>query len=125
MAVALGAKVFEKHFTLDNNLPGPDHWFSENPNGLMKWVNAIRDSYKILGSSEVKPTEKEKEMRLIARRSIVALEDIYPGELLTIKNIGLRRPGTGMLPEKFERILGSFVLKEIPKGKLIEEDDFM
>jgi sialic acid synthase SpsE len=124
MAVALGARVFEKHFTLSNALPGPDHWFSENPNGLMKWVNTIKGCYKILGSSEVKPTDKEKEMRKIARRSIVALKDISVGEKLTVDNIGLHRPGIGIPAEKYESLLGSFVLNKIHKGKLIEEDDF-
>ena len=124
MAVALGARVFEKHFTLSNALPGPDHCFSENPNGLMKWVNTIKGCYKILGSSEVKPTDKEKEMRKIARRSIVALKDISVGEKLTVDNIGLHRPGIGIPAEKYESLLGSFVLNKIHKGKLIEEDDF-
>ena len=124
MAVALGAKVFEKHFTLDNSLPGCDHWFSENYNTLAEWVEKIRWSYLTFGNSEVEPTKKEKEMKLIARRSIVALEDITVGEKLTMDNIGLRRPGTGIPAEKYEKILGSWVIKKINKGKLIEWSDF-
>jgi len=124
IAVALGAKVFEKHFTLDNNLFGSDHWFSENPSGLLQWVNSIKDSYKILGNKEIEPTNKEKEMRLIARRSIVALKDINVGEKLTTDNIGLRRPGTGIPAQKYENVLDCYAITNINKGKLLERGDF-
>lgn len=125
LAVALGAKVFEKHFTLDNNLPGSDHWFSENPVGLINWVNSIRDSYKILGNNMVRPTEKEKEMRKIARRSVVALEDIIIGNKLNVNNIGLRRPGTGIPANEFENILNAWAISNINKGKIIERKDYV
>lgn len=125
IAVGLGAKVFEKHFTLDNNLPGPDHWFSENSYGLLDWVNKIKRSHKIVGNEVVEPTEKEKKMRKISRRSVVAVKDIYVGEKLTTDNIGLRRPGTGISAEKYDSILGCFAINEISKGKLLEESDFI
>lgn len=124
MAVALGAKVFEKHFTLSNSFPGPDHWFSENPNTLKDWVNKIKQSHIVLGNEIIEPTEKEKEMRLIAKRSIVALTDIEPGELLTVDNIGLCRPGTGIPAERYEGILGSWAIRNINKGKTLEWEDF-
>lgn len=59
MAVALGARVFEKHFTTDNNLRGPDHWFSENPSGLQSWIKSIKEAYLMLGNKEIKPTNQE------------------------------------------------------------------
>ena len=96
IAVAFGAKVFEKHFTLDKNLPGPDHWFSEDADGLKNWVDSIRTANIMLGSEEVQPTEKEEKMKILARRSVVALCDIKQGELFTQNNIGLRRPGNGL-----------------------------
>ena len=76
LAVTFGAKVFEKHFTLDKNMSGPDHWFSEDPDGLKNWVDSIRTATIMLGSEEVKATEKEEETKILARRSIVALSDI-------------------------------------------------
>ena len=86
LAVALGAKVFEKHFTLDKNLPGPDHWFSEDPEGLKNWIDSIRSATTMLGSAEVKPTEKEEKMKIQARRSVVAIKDIQKEENLTLIN---------------------------------------
>ena len=71
LAIDLGASCFEKHFTLDNDLPGPDHWFSENPRGLQKWVDSIRLTYRILGSAIVRPTQSEIAMRTLARRSVL------------------------------------------------------
>jgi N,N'-diacetyllegionaminate synthase len=101
LAVGLGAKVFEKHFTLSHDLPGPDHWFSEDTDGARDWVNSIRTSQVMMGTAQVRPTEAERAMRLLARRSVVALKDVAPGEILTADNIGLRRPGTGLPPSMF------------------------
>ena len=82
LALVFGAKIFEKHFTLDNTLPGPDHWFSEDPNGLKNWIESIRTSKIMLGTKKLEPTKKEEEMKKIARRSIVALKDIDSNEIL-------------------------------------------
>lgn len=120
LAVGFGAVFFEKHFTLDNNLKGPDHWFSENPESLKNWVNAIHQSYMMMGSSEVQPTEKELEMRKLARRSIVILKDIKKGDKLTEDNIGLRRAGNGLKPNLMKKMLGSLTLKDLVKGSLLE-----
>jgi N,N'-diacetyllegionaminate synthase len=119
LAVAYGAVVFEKHFTLDRNLPGPDHWFSEDPEGLEKWVNSIRRAYKMLGSEQVQPTAKEMEMRVLARRSIVAIKNIARGEIFNENNIGLRRPGSGIAPVHFPDFLGKEAKADITKGTLI------
>ena len=124
LAVALGAVVFEKHFTLDHNMPGPDHWFSEDPIGLKEFVSTIRSSFLMLGSSLVKPTNKEIEMRNIARRSVVALHDINEGEKFNKNNLGLRRPGNGLPPSIIEQIYELKSVRKIKKGDLIKFGDF-
>jgi len=123
LACAFGAVFFEKHFTLDHNLPGPDHWFSADHIELKNWVSAIRNAYTMLGSNEVKPTKSEEKMKNKARRSVVALNDIQVGELLTKANIGLRRPGNGIPPAMIDEIYGKKTNKKIRKGKLVNFDE--
>ena len=123
LAVGFGAVFFEKHFTLDNNLPGPDHWFSENPENLKAWVKSIHQSYIMMGNAIVEPTLKELEMRKLARRSIVILKDIRQGDKLTEENIGLRRAGNGLGPTLIKEILGSLASRELLKGNLLELKD--
>lgn len=124
LAVALGAKVFEKHFTLSHDLAGPDHWFSEDPDGAREWIASIRNAHVMLGNAQVRPTEAERAMRLLARRSIVALADIEPGEMLNAQNIGLRRPGTGLAPALFDQVLGRTSAVKIEKGSTLKLGDF-
>ncbi len=124
LAMSLGACLFEKHFTLDNDLPGPDHWFSENPEGLKTWIESVRTSYTMLGDGLVRPSKKEREMRTLARRSVVALREIHSGEDFTSENIGLRRPGNGLPPVLIEKIIGTKATREITKGALIQMGDF-
>tara|TARA_B110000008_G_scaffold279950_1_gene329917 strand:+ start:3550 stop:4596 length:1047 start_codon:yes stop_codon:yes gene_type:complete len=120
LAVGFGAVFFEKHFTLDNNLPGPDHWFSENPESLIAWVGSIHQSYLMMGNPIVRPTSEEMEMRILARRCIVALKDIKKGSMFTKENIGLRRVGKGLAPSYFQEILGSYASQDLLKGSLLE-----
>lgn len=124
LAVSFGACFFEKHFTLSHDLPGPDHWFSEDPESLKAWASSIRTAHAMMGSSEVRATEAEEAMKTMARRSIVTLADIDAGTILDLKNIGLRRPGTGLPPSLFESVLGQRVIRRIPKGTLLKPDDF-
>lgn len=124
LAVAFGACFFEKHFTLDHNLPGPDHWFSEDVSGLKIWIDSIRTAYVMMGNNIVQPTAKEEEMKNIARRSIVALSDIEKGDKLNNKNIGLRRPGNGLPPSMIEKLYGLAASRQIQKGKPIKFGDF-
>jgi sialic acid synthase SpsE len=124
VAVAFGAVLFEKHFTLDKNLPGPDHWFSENPEGLREWTASIRRSAEMMGSAVVRPTIAERKMRVLARRSIITIRDIAKGELLTSANIGLRRPGNGLPPAMFDRVVGSRARRTLAKGELLALGDF-
>lgn len=124
LAVAMGASVFEKHFTLDHNLPGPDHWFSEDPIGLKEWCASIKKAYTMMGDHIVRPAKSEMPMRLLARRSIVALKEIHRGELLSSGNIGLKRPGDGLPAALFDKITGLKAAKSIEKGSLLKWGDF-
>jgi sialic acid synthase SpsE len=124
LACAFGACFFEKHFTLSHDLEGPDHWFSEDPIGLKNWVNSIKTAYTMLGSKEVKPTEKELELRKSARRSIIALCNIEKGEKFNKNNIGLRRPGNDLPPKLIDQIYGLNATRRIPKGTFIKFSDF-
>jgi len=122
LAVGFGAVFFEKHFTLDNNLAGPDHWFSMNPKVLKDWVDSIHQSYQMMGDSIVRPTSKELEIRKHARRSIVILKDTKKGGKLTEENIGLRRAGAGigLAPILMKDMLGSFASQDLVEGNLLE-----
>jgi len=124
LAVALGACVFEKHFTLNHNLPGPDHWFSEDPEGLKIWINSIKNSFIMLGNELIKPTKEEEKIKKIARRSIAAIKDISEGEILDESNIGLRRPGDGLPPSMIKQIYGMKTTKKILKGTMLKQNDF-
>ncbi len=124
LAVALGACLFEKHFTLNHNLPGPDHWFSENIIGLKKWTDVISKSFTMMGSPLIQPTQEEEKMKSLARRSIMTIKKIKKGEILSTKNIGLRRPGNGLSPNFMDKILGLKATRNIKKGTLIVLGDF-
>ncbi|MFA5839234.1 MAG: N-acetylneuraminate synthase [Candidatus Margulisiibacteriota bacterium] len=104
-AVALGAKVVEKHFTLDRKMDGPDQKASLNPIELNDMVKAIRNIEKALGSNEKKTTKSERNNMFIARKSIVALKVINKGELFTENNITTKRPGTGISPMQWPLII--------------------
>ena len=122
LAVSFGAVLFEKHFTMDNGLSGPDHWFSMNPKVLKDWVDSIHQSYQMMGDSIVRPTSKELEIRKHARRSIVILKDTKKGGKLTEENIGLRRAGAGigLAPILMKDMLGSFASQDLVEGNLLE-----
>lgn len=123
-AVALGASLFEKHFTLDRDLPGPDHWFSENPASFAEWVGAVRRAHAMLGTGCVEPTAAETAIRALARRSVVALSDIAAGDPLNAANLGARRPGNGLPPERLKEILGRKARRALAKGELLKENDW-
>ena len=122
-AVALGARVFEKHFTMDHNLPGPDHWFSAEPEELKNWIGSIRTTYKMLGSQKLIPTEKEREMRDLARRSITTSKQIGKGEVFDETNLCMRRPGTGIPGRKWDEVIGKKAARDIAKGIQLQSED--
>jgi N,N'-diacetyllegionaminate synthase len=118
-ATALGANVIEKHFTIDRNLPGPDHSMSLNPNELKIFINKIRRTESLIGDGIKKPTDKEIEMQIFSRRSAVAKCDIKKGELLSVDNLTLKRPALGIDPRELESIIGKKVNQLIPFDTII------
>ena len=122
IAVSLGACCFEKHFTLSNNDKGPDHWFSENPQSLKVWANSIKMAYKILGDPTIRYTKSEKKMRDLARRSIVASNDIKKGQKIDLKNLCFKRPGNGLAPSEIYEIIGLKAKVFIHKNKAIAKN---
>jgi N-acetylneuraminate synthase/N,N'-diacetyllegionaminate synthase len=121
-AVALGACMIEKHITLDRDLPGPDHWFSADPEEIRELVAGIRFMEEALGSSLLEPTEKERGMRELARRSIVASRDIDEGETIGRDMLALRRPGTGLAPKFLAEVLHRRAARPIRRHEPISFD---
>lgn len=119
-AVALGAEVIEKHFTLNRNLPGPDHKASLEPNELKAMVTAIRNIEQSLGDGQKRVSASEGKNIAIARKSIVAACPIKQGELLTEVNITVKRPGTGISPMRWEEVIGTKAIRDFAEEELIE-----
>jgi len=115
-AVALGACIVEKHFTLDRTLPGPDHQASLEPGELAALVRGIRIVEAALGTGRKEPAPSERDVARVARRSLVALEDIPAGASLTEALVGIRRPGTGLPPSDWSRVIGRRAAVAIPAG---------
>ncbi|MBQ2873139.1 MAG: N-acetylneuraminate synthase [Bacilli bacterium] len=119
-AVALGAQVIEKHFTLDKNLEGPDHKASLEPQELKEMITSIRNIEKAFGSKEKRVTTSEESNKSVARKSIVAKCDIAAGEVLTEKNITTKRPGNGISPMRWNEVLGTKAIRNFKEDELIE-----
>jgi len=118
-AVAMGASIIEKHFTLDNAMEGPDHKASLEPEELKAMVSAIRNIEKALGSNEKILSPSEEVNINIVRKSIVASCPIRKGELLSADNITTKRPGTGLSPMKWDEIVGTIASKDYQSDELI------
>lgn len=110
-AVALGAEMIEKHFTLDNRLPGPDHSSSLEPAAFKALVNGIRDIEKCLGDGIKRPSEREKANMFGMRRSLVAAVDLAPGTVLADAHIGFKRPANGLAPKHLDAVIGRKLLR--------------
>ena len=106
-AVAMGARVIEKHFTLDRNMPGPDHRASLDPQGLKDLVSAIRHIEAAMGDGRKEVAEAERPNIEVARKSIVAARPIARGEILTEENITVKRPGNGISPMLWDQVIGT------------------
>ena len=119
-AVAMGAKVIEKHFTLDKNMDGPDHKASLEPDELSNLVSSIRNIEVAFGTSEKMPSEAELKNAVVARKSIVASCDIKKGEIFTTDNITTKRPGNGISPMKWNEVLGTQAIRDFSEDELIE-----
>lgn len=118
-AVSLGAEIIEKHFTLDRNLPGPDHKASLDPKELKEMVLAIRNIEKALGNGIKKPSASETKNIVIARKSIVAKTKIKKGELFTEDNLTTKRPGNGLSPMLWDNIIGTTAKKDFYEDEQI------
>lgn len=121
-AVAMGAKVIEKHFTLDKSLPGPDHRASLSPQELKEMVAAIRNIEQALGSGIKDVAEAERANIEVARKSIVAARDIKKGEFFTTENITVKRPGSGLSPMLWDEVIGRQAARDFPYDHLISLD---
>ncbi len=120
-AVALGAQIIEKHFTLDRSLPGPDQLASLEPNELKYMVDSIRNiELAISGNGKKIPSESERKNLEIARKSIVAKTNILKGEVFSEKNITTKRPGNGLSPMKWDNVIGKIAFKNFSEDDLIE-----
>ncbi|WP_270670120.1 N-acetylneuraminate synthase [Paraclostridium bifermentans] len=118
-ATSMGAQVIEKHFTLDKNMDGPDHKASLEPNELKDMVKSIRNIELALGNGIKKPSKSEYKNKAIARKSIVALTKIKQGDVFTENNITVKRPGNGISPMLWDKIIGTVSNKNYDEDELI------
>jgi N,N'-diacetyllegionaminate synthase len=119
-AAALGAKIIEKHFTLNKNLSGPDHKTSLSPSELRKMIKYVRNIEIALGSATKKITKGELENLNVARKSIIALKQIKKGEIFSKNNLTVKRPGNGISPMKWYTVLGKKSKYEFKKDEIIK-----
>ncbi len=125
VAVSLGAKVIEKHFTLDNNMKGPDHFFSLNPKKLKEFINQIRNTEKILGLAKKECQSDERKIKNISVKSVVAYKDLDKGNKITYNNICLKRPNNGISGFDIKKIIGKKLKKKILKDQFIRFKDIL
>jgi N-acetylneuraminate synthase len=118
-AVALGATVIEKHFTLDRNLPGPDHRASLEPHELKAMVEGIRNIEQAMGDGIKRPTHSELKNKPIARKSLVARRAIMAGEIFSEQNLAVKRPGTGISPMRWDEVIGKAANRSFEADELI------
>jgi N-acetylneuraminate synthase/N,N'-diacetyllegionaminate synthase len=123
-AVTLGACIIEKHFTIDHELPGPDHWFSSTPNELEELVRQLRAAEVRLGHGEIIPAKAETDNYVQFRLSAVAARDLEAGSRLQGTDVVYRRPGLGLLPKEALNYLGHKLLRNVTRGTPLRPDDF-
>lgn len=119
-AAALGASILEKHFTLDRGMEGPDHKASLEPDELARMITQVRHIEMALGDGEKKPANEEISNLIIVRKSIVAKRNIRKGEIFSAENITTKRPGLGISPMLWNKVLGTSAIKDFSKDDLIE-----
>lgn len=124
-AVALGACMVEKHFTLDRDLPGPDHWFSATPGELRELVHGIRTLEACLGHSTLGPTACEAAGRTAFRLSCAARKDLPAGHILRHEDVACLRPGTGLPPAAMEWIVGARLAVAVAQGHIFAREDLL
>lgn len=119
-AVAMGARIIEKHFTLDKSMDGPDHRASLNPNELKSMISSIRNIEKSFGDGKKKPSPSEVKNIIATRKSIVASKIIRKGETFSTENLGVKRPGNGISPMLWYKVLGTTAKRDFQEDELIE-----
>lgn len=124
-AVAMGATVIEKHFTLDRNFPGPDHKASLEPDELAEMIVCIRDVERALGSPIKQPNASELPVRELVRRSVTLVRDVVAGQLIAREDIALMRPGNGIPPKELESVIGKRVVRNIACGTTLHRADLL
>jgi len=124
-ALALGAVLIEKHFTLDKNAPGPDHKSSMDPDDLKRLVQSLHDVEASLGDGRKRPSDVEEESRLFSRRSIVAAVDIRAHETIAQWMLTFKRPGSGLKPRCWEKVIGMTARRNIGKDTILQWDDLV
>jgi len=123
-SVALGAKIIEKHVTLDHNDPGPDHWFSLDMDQLEKLVQGVHDVYRALGHPRKRILECELQGRFSATRSLVTNRDMFVGERIGSKDLKVVRPGTGIPPRHFDTIVGMMLHRNVSNNTPLQWEMF-
>jgi sialic acid synthase SpsE len=123
-ATALGATVIEKHFTLDRNLPGPDHSASLEPNELKSMVQGIRNIEKALSGNGIKsPSPSESKNKIVARKSILLNKDLVAGTIITKEDLAIKRPGNGISPMKINEVIGKELKTDKPNETILQWED--
>ncbi|MGA2019075.1 MAG: N-acetylneuraminate synthase family protein [Candidatus Sulfotelmatobacter sp.] len=123
-SVALGACMIEKHYTLDKNLPGPDHRFSATPDEFRALVDAVRILEESMGEAELKPAASEELTRRDSRLSCVAARELPAGHRLVDADIAFKRPGFGFAPKELDRLVARELVKDVPPGHVFSAEDF-
>lgn len=122
-AVLSGAKLIEKHFTLDHNLPGPDHWFAADPAELSELVKQVHEAEKILGNPRLVLSKEEEKIKAIARRSVMAAKEIKKGNLILAEDLTCKRPGTGLAPKYLPKFMGKIAKRNYNEGYIFTGGD--
>lgn len=123
LSISLGAKVIEKHFTLDKDLPGPDHRASSTPEEFKALVNSVRRAEKMLGSGAKRCQAEEMQMAQVSRKSLVLAQGIPAGEVITREHLTLKRPGTGLNSQYMKHFIGRKAAVALAAGKMLELSD--
>jgi len=123
-AVTLGAKVVEKHFTLDKNLPGPDHWFSSDYEEFKELVEQIRLAESRMGMSVLEPANSEMKVRYQWRLGLVWDRNVKKGGNISVQDIAIRKPATGLRPKEIDSVIGQKIVKNCKKGVSVLKTDF-
>jgi sialic acid synthase SpsE len=123
VSIGLGAKIIEKHFTLDKTMEGPDQSTSATPDEFIKLVKSIRLAERALGSAVKKPCAAEQENMVGMRRSIVAKHNLIKGEVIGRDSITFKRPATGIKPNYFTKLLGKKIVRDVKVDEMIQWDD--